>query len=80
MARQLTAGHAAGDGGGLHAAVLAAGLGFGVRGLVASPLPGPAGNVEYLLWLTQPLDPGEPGPHLTDAVLETEIARQVTGR
>jgi 23S rRNA (cytidine1920-2'-O)/16S rRNA (cytidine1409-2'-O)-methyltransferase len=26
-------------------------LGLGVRGLVASPLPGPAGNVEYFLWL-----------------------------
>src|SRR5664279_5376660 len=34
-------------------------LGFGVRGVVASPLPGPAGNVEYFLWLragAQPLD------------------------
>jgi 23S rRNA (cytidine1920-2'-O)/16S rRNA (cytidine1409-2'-O)-methyltransferase len=28
-------------------------LGFGVRGVVASPLPGPAGNVEYLLWLAR---------------------------
>jgi 23S rRNA (cytidine1920-2'-O)/16S rRNA (cytidine1409-2'-O)-methyltransferase len=26
-------------------------LGFGVRGITASPLPGPAGNVEYFLWL-----------------------------
>jgi 23S rRNA (cytidine1920-2'-O)/16S rRNA (cytidine1409-2'-O)-methyltransferase len=26
-------------------------LGLGVRGVVASPLPGPAGNVEYFLWL-----------------------------
>jgi 23S rRNA (cytidine1920-2'-O)/16S rRNA (cytidine1409-2'-O)-methyltransferase len=34
-------------------------LGFGVRGVVASPLPGPAGNVEYFLWLqagAPPLD------------------------
>jgi len=30
----------------------AAGLGLGVRGVVASPLPGPSGNVEYFLWLT----------------------------
>jgi 23S rRNA (cytidine1920-2'-O)/16S rRNA (cytidine1409-2'-O)-methyltransferase len=29
----------------------AAELGFGVRGLVASSLPGPAGNLEFLLWL-----------------------------
>ncbi len=37
-------------------------LGLGVRGVVASPLPGPAGNVEYLLWLTAgapALDPAE---------------------
>lgn len=27
------------------------GLGVGVRGVVASPLPGPRGNVEYFLWL-----------------------------
>jgi 23S rRNA (cytidine1920-2'-O)/16S rRNA (cytidine1409-2'-O)-methyltransferase len=26
-------------------------LGLGVRGICASPLPGPAGNVEYFLWL-----------------------------
>lgn len=35
-------------------------LGRGVRGVVASPLPGPAGNVEYFLWLragAPPLDP-----------------------
>ena len=30
----------------------AAELGLGVRGVVASPLPGPSGNVEYFLWLT----------------------------
>jgi 23S rRNA (cytidine1920-2'-O)/16S rRNA (cytidine1409-2'-O)-methyltransferase len=32
-----------------------------VAGLAASPLPGPAGNVEYFLWLHRgapPLDPG----------------------
>ncbi|MGN6087784.1 MAG: TlyA family RNA methyltransferase [Actinomycetales bacterium] len=27
------------------------GLGLGVAGVVASPLPGPSGNVEYFLWL-----------------------------
>jgi 23S rRNA (cytidine1920-2'-O)/16S rRNA (cytidine1409-2'-O)-methyltransferase len=35
-------------------------LGLGVRGITASPLPGPAGNVEYFLWLRRgapPLDP-----------------------
>jgi 23S rRNA (cytidine1920-2'-O)/16S rRNA (cytidine1409-2'-O)-methyltransferase len=37
----------------------ALGLGLGVRGVVASQLPGPSGNVEYFLWLHQgalPLD------------------------
>jgi len=40
-------------------AVRAAELGLGVRGVTASPLPGPAGNVEYFLWLrtdAPPLD------------------------
>lgn len=32
-------------------AAAAAGLGLGVAGLVASPLPGPSGNVEFFLWL-----------------------------
>ena len=42
-------------------AAAAAALGLGVRGLTASPLPGPAGNVEYFLWLragAPPLDAG----------------------
>ncbi len=30
----------------------AAALGLRTRGVVASPLPGPSGNVEYFLWLT----------------------------
>jgi 23S rRNA (cytidine1920-2'-O)/16S rRNA (cytidine1409-2'-O)-methyltransferase len=37
----------------------AAALGLGVRGVTASPLPGPAGNVEYFVWLRRgapPLD------------------------
>jgi 23S rRNA (cytidine1920-2'-O)/16S rRNA (cytidine1409-2'-O)-methyltransferase len=41
-------------------AAAAVGLGLGVRGVVASPLPGPSGNVEYFLWLRPgagPLDP-----------------------
>jgi 23S rRNA (cytidine1920-2'-O)/16S rRNA (cytidine1409-2'-O)-methyltransferase len=32
-------------------AAAAAALGPGVAGITASPLPGPAGNVEYFLWL-----------------------------
>jgi 23S rRNA (cytidine1920-2'-O)/16S rRNA (cytidine1409-2'-O)-methyltransferase len=37
-------------------------LGLGVRGVTASPLPGPAGNVEYFVWLRRgapPLDEDE---------------------
>lgn len=35
-------------------------LGMEVRGVVASPLPGPKGNVEYFLWMvTSPGDSGE---------------------
>jgi 23S rRNA (cytidine1920-2'-O)/16S rRNA (cytidine1409-2'-O)-methyltransferase len=37
-------------------------LGLGVRGVTASPLPGPAGNVEYFVWLRRgapPLDEGQ---------------------
>jgi 23S rRNA (cytidine1920-2'-O)/16S rRNA (cytidine1409-2'-O)-methyltransferase len=29
-------------------------LGFAVRGLVVSPLKGPAGNTEFLAWLSLP--------------------------
>ncbi|HVS67465.1 MAG TPA: TlyA family RNA methyltransferase [Mycobacteriales bacterium] len=37
-------------------------LGYGAAGVVASPLPGPSGNVEYFLWLrtdAAPLDEAE---------------------
>jgi len=40
----------------------AAGLGLGVAGITASPLPGPSGNVEYFLWLkagARPVDVDE---------------------
>jgi 23S rRNA (cytidine1920-2'-O)/16S rRNA (cytidine1409-2'-O)-methyltransferase len=36
----------------------AASLGWGTAGVVASPLPGPAGNVEFFLWLRR--DAGAP--------------------
>lgn len=34
-------------------------LGLGVEGVVASPLPGPSGNVEYFLWLRSGAGPLE---------------------
>ncbi|MGP4114565.1 TlyA family RNA methyltransferase [Streptomyces sp. 4N509B] len=47
----------------------AADLGLGVRGVTASPLPGPSGNVEYFLWLragAPPLDPAEVDSAVTE--------------
>jgi 23S rRNA (cytidine1920-2'-O)/16S rRNA (cytidine1409-2'-O)-methyltransferase len=43
-------------------------LGLGVLGVTASPLPGPAGNVEYFLWLRR----GAPPPDT--AVIRTAVA------
>ncbi|MCW2536153.1 MAG: putative rRNA methylase [Modestobacter sp.] len=37
----------------------AAELGWGTAGVVASPLPGPAGNVEFFLWLRRDAPPPE---------------------
>ena len=42
-------------------------LGLGVRGITASPLPGPAGNVEYFVWLRAG------APSLDEAELERAI-------
>ncbi len=38
-------------------ATAALGLGLGTAGVTASPLPGPAGNVEYFLWLRGDANP-----------------------
>lgn len=43
-------------------------LGWGTAGVVASPLPGPAGNVEYFLWLTA----SAPAPE--QAAIEAAVA------
>ena len=47
----------------------AAGLGLGVRGVTASPLPGPAGNVEYFVWLRRSAPPLD-GEDLRRAIAE----------
>ena len=39
-------------------AATAYGMGWGTRGVAASPLPGPSGNVEFFLWLRR----GAPAP------------------
>ncbi len=49
-------------------AATAARSGLGVAGITASPLPGPAGNVEYFLWLRRGAPPLDP------AVLDQAIA------
>jgi 23S rRNA (cytidine1920-2'-O)/16S rRNA (cytidine1409-2'-O)-methyltransferase len=48
-------------------AAAAQGLGLGVLGVTASPLPGPSGNVEYFLWLRSGAPPLD----------ETQVARAV---
>ncbi len=51
-------------------AAAAEGLGLTVRGVTASPLPGPAGNVEYLIWLGK-----GPGPEpVADVTAEIDRA------
>ncbi|MFR9676988.1 TlyA family RNA methyltransferase, partial [Streptomyces sp. TR06-5] len=47
----------------------AAALGYGVRGVTASPLPGPSGNVEYFLWLRAG------APELDPADVERAVAK-----
>jgi 23S rRNA (cytidine1920-2'-O)/16S rRNA (cytidine1409-2'-O)-methyltransferase len=44
-------------------------LGLGTRGVARSPLPGPAGNVEFFLWLRRDAPPADPA----------EIERVVVG-
>jgi 23S rRNA (cytidine1920-2'-O)/16S rRNA (cytidine1409-2'-O)-methyltransferase len=47
----------------------AAALGLGVRGVTASPLPGPSGNVEFFLWLTAG------APPLAEDALQAAVAQ-----
>jgi 23S rRNA (cytidine1920-2'-O)/16S rRNA (cytidine1409-2'-O)-methyltransferase len=43
-------------------------IGLGCRGITASPLPGPSGNVEYFLWLS------DRAPPLADTALSRAVA------
>ncbi len=45
----------------LRVAEAAASLGWGTAGVVASPLPGPSGNVEYFLWMRREAPGPDPG-------------------
>ncbi|MGB3707849.1 TlyA family RNA methyltransferase [Gordonia sp. (in: high G+C Gram-positive bacteria)] len=53
-------------------AVTAARLGLRTRAVVASPLPGPSGNVEFFLWLHKPLADDEAGER-PDTVNASEV-------
>lgn len=55
-------------------ATAAADRGLGVRGIVASSLPGPSGNVEYFLWLRAG------GPPLDETDLERAVREGPPGR
>ena len=52
----------------LDVARAASGLGWGTAGVVASPLPGPAGNVEFFLWLRRDAPP----PQMEDVARAVE--------
>jgi 23S rRNA (cytidine1920-2'-O)/16S rRNA (cytidine1409-2'-O)-methyltransferase len=53
-------------------AAAAAERGWGAVGVATSPLPGPAGNVEYFLWLRRG------APTVTDADVTAEVSRSVS--
>lgn len=53
----------------LKVATAAAGLGLATRGVVASPLPGPSGNVEFFLWLAV----GEPPADTLESMIDRAI-------
>lgn len=57
-------------------AELAGQLGLGVAGLTVSPAPGPAGNVEFLIWLQRPPGPPVDLPATLDSVLQAAAALQ----
>ena len=59
---------------------LAKSLTLHVAGLIASPLLGPAGNVEFLVWLRRdlpPLAPDQQPPLIENALEEARLLRQV---
>jgi 23S rRNA (cytidine1920-2'-O)/16S rRNA (cytidine1409-2'-O)-methyltransferase len=53
------------------------GLGWGTRAVVASPLPGPSGNVEFFLWLRR--GPGTLDPGKRDAVVRSGTGPSAPG-
>ena len=51
----------------------AATLGLSCRGVVASPLPGPSGNVEYFLWLRKDGGASAPDPDQLQSMIDTAV-------
>jgi 23S rRNA (cytidine1920-2'-O)/16S rRNA (cytidine1409-2'-O)-methyltransferase len=58
----------------LGVAAAAARLGWCARMVAVSPLPGPAGNVEYFLWLRDAASPGIGPPALSDDQIREAVA------
>lgn len=48
-------------------------LGLSLRGVTASPLPGPSGNVEYFLWLVKDDGATAPGGETMDAMIRRAV-------
>ncbi|GAB2517696.1 16S/23S rRNA (cytidine-2'-O)-methyltransferase TlyA [Corynebacterium atrinae] len=48
-------------------------LGLSCHGVVASPLPGPSGNVEYFLWLVKDGGKTAPTPEQLNAMIDTAV-------
>ncbi|MDP1779059.1 MAG: hypothetical protein Q8K73_02170, partial [Anaerolineales bacterium] len=53
--------------------------GFGLRGLIKSPLLGPKGNAEFLVWLDLHSE-GKPVEELVDKIMKEEIALDPFGK
>lgn len=50
-------------------------VGFGIKGLTYSPIKGPEGNIEYLIYLEKGSDPVEEASEFTEAEAESMLRR-----
>jgi predicted rRNA methylase YqxC with S4 and FtsJ domains len=48
-------------------------LEFGIRGLIRSPLKGPKGNTEFLVYLVYPREPESPLETLVEGVMGGDL-------
>lgn len=63
----------------LSVAECAQGLGLAVKDVVASPLPGPSGNVEYFLWLVKVATTGPAAPSAAAAAVAGAVETAAAG-